>query len=155
MRSFVEPIVTALTRLHLATRIHLALLRELKLGIDVRRMLRERDYADEVLDVCRGIDDLALLEMADRFDDASAAEDAKAHMEEAARRARAALAEIPRRGPPAVPQDMAWSHNTSGFGMSPNPVGLDSGSVPLEPARRPRFAPSDWLRFARERSARH
>lgn len=154
IRSLVEPIVTALTRLHLATRIHLALLRELKLGIDVRRMLRERDYADEVLDVCRGIDDLALLEMADRFDDASAAEDAKAHMEEAARRARAALAEIPRRTP-LVPQELAWSQNTSGFGMSQAPVGLDSTPVPLEPARRPRFSPSDWLRLGRERSARH
>nr|MBA3625488.1 hypothetical protein [Methylibium sp.] len=85
--------MTALTRLHLATRIHLALLRELKQGIDVRRMLSERDYAEEVLEICRGIDDLALLEMADRFDDESAAEDAKAHMAEAAQRARAALAQ--------------------------------------------------------------
>lgn len=148
--------MTALTRLHLATRIHLALLRELKQGIDVRRMLRERDYAEEVLDVCRGIDDLALLEMADRFDDETAAEDARAHMAEAARRARAALAEIPRRTP-SVPQDLAWSQHTSGFGVTQAPAGLESVPAPLNQpdAPRSRFAPADWLRLAKQRSARH
>ncbi len=147
--------MTALTRLHLATRIHLALLRELKQGIDVRRMLRERDYAEEVLDVCRGIDDLALLEMADRFDDENAAEDARAHMAEASRRARAALAEIPKRAP-AVPQEMAWSQHTSGFGVTQAPVGLDNAPVPQEPPapERPRFASAEWLRLGRQR-ARH
>lgn len=147
--------MTALTRLHLATRIHLALLRELKQGIDVRRMLRERDYAEEVLDVCRGIDDLALLEMADRFDDENAAEDARAHMAEAAQRARAALAEIPRRGF-GVPQDMAWSRHTSGFGVTQAPAGLEAPTVLPEPttAPRSRFAPSDWLRLTRQRNVR-
>ncbi|MBA2723181.1 MAG: hypothetical protein H0U56_09880 [Methylibium sp.] len=148
--------MTALTRLHLATRIHLALLRELKQGIDVRRMLSERDYAEEVLEICRGIDDLALLEMADRFDDESAAEDAKAHMAEAAQRARAALAQIPKRAF-AVPQDLAWSRHTSGFGVTQAPAGLESAPASLEPTNAPRsrFAPADWLRLAKQRGARH
>ena len=147
--------MTALTRLHLATRIHLALLRELKQGIDVRRMLRERDYAEEVLEVCRGIDDLALLEMADRFDDENAAEDARAHMAEAAQRARAALAEIPKRAP-GVPQDLAWSRHTSGFGVTQAPAGLETGPLSLAPtsAPRSRFAPSDWVRLTRQRNGR-
>lgn len=148
--------MTALTRLHLAARIHLALLRELKQGVDVRRMLREREYAEQVLDVCRGIDDLALLEMADRFDDESAAEDAKVHMAEAAARARAALAQIPRRGA-SVPQDLSWSRHTSGFGVTQAPAGLQSAPLPLEAAHPPasRFWPVGWLRLVRQRSARH
>ena len=104
------------TRLHLATRIHFTLLRLLGEGIDVGRMLRERDYAEEALNVCRGLDNFALLDLAERFGVANATEDVKVHMAEAARAARAALARIPRRGPSAA-QEMAWSQQTSGFGL--------------------------------------
>ena len=84
------------TRLHLATRIHFGLLRENGRGIDVGRMLRQRDYALQVLRRCRGVASFALLDLADRFDDLSATDDARAHLERAALRARAALAELGR-----------------------------------------------------------
>jgi len=82
------------TRLHLATRIHFGLLRENGRGIDVGRMLRQRDYALQVLRRCRGVASFALLDLADRFDELSAADDARAHLERAAQRARVALAEL-------------------------------------------------------------
>ena len=82
------------TRLHLATRIHFGLLRENGRGIDVGRMLCQRDYALQVLRRCRGVASFALLDLADRFDDLSAADDARAHLERAAQRARIALAEL-------------------------------------------------------------
>jgi hypothetical protein len=108
----------AFNRLHLATRIHFTLLRELGEGVDVGRMLRQRDYADEVLNVCRGLEDFALVELADRFDDATAAESARKHMAQAAQRARLALAQIPRRSAGAAAQTMDWSAQTSGFGVT-------------------------------------
>jgi len=82
------------TRLHLATRIHFGLLRENGRGIDVGRMLRQRDYSLQVLRRCRGVASFALLDLADRFDELSAADDARAHLERAAQRARVALAEL-------------------------------------------------------------
>jgi hypothetical protein len=82
------------TRMQLAARIHFALVREHGVGVDVGRMLRQRDYALQVLRRCRGAASFALLDLADRFDALSAAEDARAHLECAARRARAALAEL-------------------------------------------------------------
>lgn len=116
----------AFNRFHLATRIHFALLRQLGEGIDVGRMLKQRDYADEVLQICRGIDDFALVELADRFDDASAAESARNHMAQAALRARAALAQIPLRRA-AAPQELAWSGHTSGFGLTQAMADLGPG----------------------------
>lgn len=140
------------TRLHLATRIHFALRRELGDGIDVGRMLRDREYADEVLGVCRGTEDYALVDLADRFDDASAAEDTKVHMARAAQRARAALAQIPRRAP-VVAQELDWARHTSGFGLT-QPL-ADLGSEPVTAPSRG-FSPSGWLMsLGRERSARH
>ena len=82
------------TRLQLATRIHFGLVREHGLGIDVGRMLRERGYALEVLRRCRGAVSFSLLDLAERFDALSAADDARTHLECAALRARAALAEL-------------------------------------------------------------
>ncbi|MES3012937.1 MAG: hypothetical protein V4750_04295 [Pseudomonadota bacterium] len=119
----------SLKRLHLATRIHFALLRELGEGIDVGRMLKQRDYADEVLHVCRSVDDYALIELADRFDDASASESARNHMAQAAQRARAALKQIPRRAA-ETPQDMRWSDQTSGFGLAHALADLAVDSAP-------------------------
>ena len=56
--------------------------------------LRQRDYALQVLRRCRGVASFALLDLADRFDELSAADDARAHLERAAQRARVALAEL-------------------------------------------------------------
>lgn len=133
--------MSTFTRLQLATRIHFTLLRSLGEGIDVGRMLRERDYADEVANVCRSLGDYALYELADRFDDTTAAEDVKIHLAEAAKAARAALAQLGRRRSPSTPQDLAWSQDTSGFGLS-RPLGTLGG----EPAA---------ARSGREHTARH
>lgn len=139
---------TTFTRLQLATRIHFTLLRTLGEGIDVARMLRQRHYAEEVASVCRSLNDYALHELADRFEEATAAEDVKFHMEVSAREARAALAQIPRRAPVAQ-QDLAWSQDTSGFGVSRPLHALDT--APPAPARSSRFSPSNWLGIARDR----
>jgi hypothetical protein len=139
------------TRLHLATRIHFGLLRAIGEGIDVGRMLRQRDYAEEVLNVCRGLEDLAMAELADRFDDYTADESARACMEQAAREARRALAQIPRRAP-TVPQDMSWSSQTSGFGLTQALAALDDTPPAPRPAKR-RFSPSDWLGLGGDRNS--
>jgi hypothetical protein len=136
---------TSFNRLHLATRIHFGLLRTLGEGIDVARMLRQRGYADLVLDVCRGVGEFSIVELADRFDDATAEESARECMAEAAREARRALALIPRRAPPVTAQDMNWSDHTSGFGLTQAMAALDDApEVSATPTRR-RFAPPDWL----------
>lgn len=143
---------TTFTRLQLATRIHFALLRNLGEGIDVARMLRQRDYADEALNVCRGLDDDGLLDLVHRFEEATAVENAKVHMDAAAKAARAALALIPRRGP-VTPQEMPWSQQTSGFGLNQALGALDTGEAPATPARR--FSVSGWLGFGSDNTDRH
>jgi hypothetical protein len=87
--------LSTLHRLQLATRIHVALLCKAGEGVDVMRMLRERDYADEALELCRDAGDLSLHDLADDFSDTLAAEDARLHLARAARSTREALAQIP------------------------------------------------------------
>lgn len=129
-------------RLHLAARIHFGLLRALGEGVDVARMLRQRDYADEVLHVCRGLGEDAIVDLADRFDDATAEESARQCLAEAARSARRALAQIPRRAPVSA-QPMEWA-DTSGFGLSRIMQARDGIAPP--PARR---GLSAWFDSAR------
>ncbi len=54
-------------RLHLATRIHFILLRELGSGIDVNLMLKRDLYALDVINVCRASDSDELSRLADQF----------------------------------------------------------------------------------------
>ena len=54
-------------RLHLATRIHFILLRELGSGIDVNLMLKRDLYALDVINVCRASDNEELIRLADLF----------------------------------------------------------------------------------------
>ena len=104
-------------RFHLATRIHFALLRAVGEGVDVRRMMRERSYADQVIMMCQEFDGTTLAELAERFDDLSAAEDARDHLARAASQARAAHAQL-------------------GFGPT--------APSQLQPAGRGRIARSRW-----------
>lgn len=87
--------LNTLHRLQLATRIHVALLCKAGEGVDVMRMLREREYADEAIELCRGAGALWLNDLADDFSDTLAAEDARLHMARAAQSTREALARIP------------------------------------------------------------
>ena len=128
------------SRLQLATRIHIALRRALGEGVDVSRMLRQRPYADEVIEICRSLLEPSLVDLADRFDDLTAAEDARAHMAHAALEARAALAQLPRRNPAAA-EPMAWTAVTSGFGIS-----RAMADLALEPTPpRERHSASGWF----------
>ena len=54
-------------RLHLATRIHFALLRELGSGIDVGLMLSRDLYALDVINVCRASENEELEQLAEQF----------------------------------------------------------------------------------------
>lgn len=60
------------SRLHLATRIHYALLRQLGSGIDVALMLQREMYALDVVNVCLASDDDELARLAEQFVRASA-----------------------------------------------------------------------------------
>jgi hypothetical protein len=86
--------LSTIHRLQLATRIHIALLCKAGEGVDVVRMLRERDYADGALELCREAGDLSLNDLADDFSDTLAAEDARLHLARAAQSAREALSHI-------------------------------------------------------------
>lgn len=59
-------------RLHLATRIHDALQRQLGSGIDVALMLQREMYALDVVNVCLASDDDELVRLAEQFACASA-----------------------------------------------------------------------------------
>jgi len=61
-------------RLRIATRIHYALLREMGAGIDVGYMLKNDDYAREVLCVCEGCGGEELAGLARRFECATVAD---------------------------------------------------------------------------------
>ena len=142
--------MTSFSRLQLATRIHFGLLRLIGEGVDVSRMLRQRAYADEVLGICRSLVDLGLIELADRFDDLTAAEDARAHMVQAALDARAALAQLPRRRPDTE-QALNWTAVTSGFGLT---RALDDLALEPTPPRE-RHTASGWFEQSAGRHLHH
>lgn len=135
-----DTVTASFSRLQLATRIHIALLRTLGEGVDVSRMLRQRPYGDEVIEICRSLLEPGLVDLADRFDDLTAAEDARAHMAHSALEARAALAQIPRRRPAAA-QSLGWTAVTSGFGIA-----RAMADLALEPTPpRERHSASGWF----------
>jgi hypothetical protein len=114
------------SRLRIATRIHFALLRHYGEDVTVDTLLQGGIDAREALWVCEasGHDDLVAL--ARQFDATAAARPVVA---------------APRG---AVPQDMAWSQDTSGFGhIGPSQLG-ELGASPARPSRW--LAPSTWLR---------
>lgn len=157
-------------RMHLATRIHYALLRFLGTGIEANRMVGDASYAREVLFVCEGSKDEVLQDLGRQF----------AAMTRPPGTARPASAVGPTRHPPIrqpaapqapgraptadrpaadaiareadasgrtsslpAPQDATWAGDTSGFGfVTPSD---------FEDERMPRHAPSRfslvrWLR---------
>jgi hypothetical protein len=102
------------TRLRLATRIHFALLRGFAEHVAVASLLRGGSEAREALWVCDASGDDELAGLAQRF-----------------RRATEAEERLPaQRGSAA--QDLAWSQDTSGFGLS-RPLPAPTGAAPDKP----------------------
>lgn len=121
--------VNTSTRLHVATRIHYALLRQLGQGIDLRAMLDDPAEAREVLWVCDALGDPDLAALAAQF-----------RRTEAKDRARGQA------GSADAPQELAWSKDTSGFGLS-QPFDMSKPSTAAPPAPLWRGAMT-WLRRA-------
>jgi hypothetical protein len=119
------------TRLRIATRIHFALLRHYGEDVAVSTLLRDEAQAREVLWVCEasGVDDLVAL--GQQFVAATRQE---------ARAARLRARQVRLEASP--PQDLAWSRDTSGFGLT-RP--LDILGAPTAP-RANWLRPSTWLR---------
>ena len=101
-------------RLRIATRIHFALLRHYGEDVGVSTLLKSEADAREALWVCEASGHKELVSLAKQFETATRQE-ARAvrlrHQEASIEASTAAL-----RG--ATPQDMAWSRDTSGFGLT-------------------------------------
>jgi hypothetical protein len=120
-------------RLRIANRIHFALLRHYSEDVAVSSLLKDERVAREALWVCEasGVDELITL--GKQFETAARQEARAAQL-----RAREAAATATRG---ATPQDMAWSRDTSGFGLSR----LPEPAQPTAEAGR-WLKPSSWLR---------
>jgi len=116
------------TRLRIANRIHLGLLRHLGEGIDVGTMLRNGAEAREVLWVCQASGDSELVALSRQFERADALEAAGGH----------------------TPQDTTWARDTSGFGLSQPPElppqRLVATATKPAPAARWLKPVTSWLR---------
>jgi hypothetical protein len=112
------------TRLRIANRIHLGLLRHLGEGIDVATMLRNGAEAREVLWVCQASGDSELIALSRQFERADALEAAGGH----------------------TPQDTTWARDTSGFGLSQPPELPQRVVAKPPPANRWLKPVSSWLR---------
>lgn len=130
-------------RLRIATRIHFALLRHYNEDVAVSSLLKDERVARETLWVCEasGVDELITL--GQQFETA-ARQDARASQ----LRAREATTSASSRG--TTPQDMAWSQDTSGFGLSRLPDLAQPSAA--ETSRW--LKPSSWLRRDAARSTR-
>ena len=124
-------------RLRLATRIHFALLRRFGTTVEVRDLLDGRGEGREAMWVCAASGDPELAALAREL--------ARSIKRSAAQRVPAEVKPampVPRPG--RVPQETAWSQDTSGFGTSlPAELGLGPARKEAVPSW---FAPMDWLR---------
>lgn len=113
-------------RLRIATRIHFALLRQYGEDVAVSTLLGDGGDAREALWVCEASGHDELVALAKQF-----------------KAAPRPMPVVTRRDAPrgAVPQEMAWSQDTSGFGLSRLPETM--GTLADKPARRSVL--SRWL----------
>ncbi len=114
------------TRLRLATRIHFALLRHYGHKVEIGELMKAEGEVREAIWVCEASGDAELATMARQLREANDAPDA----------------------PGRVPQDTAWSSDTSGFGVS-RPAELEMSAEPASSWLKP----STWVR--RNGSVRH
>lgn len=113
-------------RHRLASRIRAGLQRHLGAGIDVDAMLSQPEYAREVMLVCQGLNDVELKDLAGQFEQASAGQPKpmpRVSGNAVPELTQQALPRAPRApgSPPesaSAPQDAAWAHDTSGFGVT-------------------------------------
>ena len=126
-------------RLRIATRIHFALLRHYSEDVAVSTLLRNEAHAREALWVCEasGVDELVAL--GKQFETASRQEARAARLRSQQTHVEASIT-TPRGG---TPQDLAWSQDTSGFGLT-RP--LEAFAQPAPKAASSWLKPSTWLR---------
>ena len=131
-------------RLRIATRIHFALLRHYGEDVGVSTLLKGEADAREALWVCQasGVDELRGL--AKQFDTATRQETRAVRLR--SQEARVEASSAARRG--ATPQEMAWSRDTSGFGLTRAPDTLDAPALKADGWLK---APS-WLRLGAARA---
>jgi hypothetical protein len=110
---------TTPTRLQIAARIHMLLLRELGQGIDIEQMVHSERYERDVLLVCAAYKDTELASLALQY-----------------RRTMPLPTAVPLAGHARQPTE--WSRDTSGFGVSRPFETLDQlpEAEPEVPARR-------------------
>ena len=157
-------------RMHLATRMHYALLRYLGTGIEANRMIGDASYAREVLFVCEGSKDEVLQELGRQFAatmrppgtarPASAVGPTRhppirqtATPQAPKRAAAAARPAVEAANPGAdasgrasslpAPQDATWAGDTSGFGFV-TPSDFEDERMPRRPPGR--VSLTRWLR---------
>jgi hypothetical protein len=125
-------------RLRIATRIHFALLRHYSEDVAVSTLLRNEAHAREALWVCEasGVDELVAL--GKQFETATRQEARAARLRSEQARVETSKAEP--HG--STPQDLAWSQDTSGFGLTRPPEAI----VPPAPKTASWLKPSSWLR---------
>ena len=123
-------------RLRIATRIHFALLRHYGEDVAVSTLLRNGAPAREALWVCEASKHDELVQLAIQFETATRQEARAVQLRE--RQARVEASHPAAHG--AAPRDMAWSQDTSGFGLS-RPLELTDAPATASG----RLKPSTWL----------
>ena len=136
-----DTIVDPTNRLRIATRIHFALLRHYSEDVAVSNLLKGEADSREALWVCEASGIAELVALAEQFNVATREEVQAGRL----RRGPAQVAAIPA----ATPQDLAWSQDTSGFGVSRPLTFLDTPAPSLGDWLRP----SNWLRRSMARAA--
>jgi hypothetical protein len=124
-------------RLRIATRIHFALLRHYDEDVAISRLLAGGAEAREALWVCEASAHEELITLAGQLAVANKQERRAARVPGAD--VRTAPAPIAAQG--STPQDMAWAHDTSGFGVSRLPSFMDPPTTISHWLK-----PSTWLR---------
>ncbi len=126
-------------RLRTATRLHFLLLRRYGQDIDVNLLLKTQAKKHDGLWLCRATGDAELIKLARQLTWAN-----HAHALEEAR-LRAAAAQLAQTAAGNATKDMAWSHDTSGFGVSkPQELSAEPHGAASGVSRW--FKPMQWLR---------
>ena len=112
-------------RLRIATRIHFALLRHYGEDVGVSTLLKGEADAREALWVCQASGCADLVGLAKQFHTATRQETRAVRLRSQQARIEASTTAL--RG--ATPQDMAWSRDTSGFGLTRAPDTLDAPAL--------------------------